>query len=217
MRLGDQASAMTLTGPRRVTRQTDDEIGRMAEALSRHADEALQECAGKKLAVEQAFRALSELDREGRAIRRALRFNGLLAETGVAEADLRAVLDRFRAPSCSFMVPPPSVAPTLAADDRVDIGHEALLRRWRQLAGETEKVEASTGRPALGWIQEEQKDGQQYRTLVSLIEDNAGGEVSVLAEPERKKQWWDSLPRTPAWADRYGDKFDDVKKLIDDN
>ncbi len=217
MRLWDRAGAASSERPRRLNRQTYEDIGRVAEALSRHADEILRQCAGRDLAVEQAFRALSELDREGRAIRRALPFKKLLAETGVSEGDLRAILDSFRAPTCSFLMPPPSVAPVLAADDRIDIGHETLLRRWRQLAGETEKVEASTGRPALGWIQEEQKDGQQYRTLVSLIEDNAGGEVSVLAEPERKKQWWDSLPRTPAWADRYGDKFDDVKKLIDDN
>jgi tetratricopeptide (TPR) repeat protein/energy-coupling factor transporter ATP-binding protein EcfA2 len=217
MRLWDRASAASGTGARLLTRQTYDDIGRMAEVLSRHADEILRQCAGKELAVEQAFRALSELDREGRAIRRALPFKKLLAETGVSEGDLRAVLDSFRAPTCSFLVPPPSVAPVLAADDRVDIGHETLLRRWRQLAGETEKVEASTGRPAAGWIQEEQKDGQQYRTLVSLLEDNTGGDVSILAEPERKKQWWGSLPRTPAWADRYGGKFDDVKKLIDDS
>jgi hypothetical protein len=80
----------------------------------------------------KAFRALSELDREGRAIRRALRFDKLLAETGVSEGDLRAVLDRFRTPTCSFLVPPPSVAPTLALDERVDIGHETLLRRWKK-------------------------------------------------------------------------------------
>ena len=65
----------------------------------------LAQCAGKELAVEQAFRALSEVDREGRAIRRALSFDKLLAETGVSESDLRGALDRFRAPNCSFLMP----------------------------------------------------------------------------------------------------------------
>src|SRR5271156_6585159 len=106
MRLWDRAGAeINAGGVRRLTRRTYEDIGRMADALSRHADEILAQCAGKELAVEQAFRALSELDREGRAIRRALRFDKLLAETGVRESDLRAVLDRFRAPSCSFLLP----------------------------------------------------------------------------------------------------------------
>ena len=217
MRLWDQASAMTLTGPRRVTRQTYDEIGRMAEALSRHADEALQECAGKKLAVEQAFRALSELDREGRAVRRALRFDQLLAETGASEQDLRDVLDEFRAPTCSFLVPPPSTSPSLAADERVDIGHEALLRRWKAIAGDCPSTTGRSGRAAKGWLALEQADGQRYRTLVSLLGDEAGGEKATLTDPEDTKRWWDSLPRTPAWAERYGGKYYAVRKLIDDN
>ncbi|MBV8104433.1 MAG: hypothetical protein JO223_07395 [Hyphomicrobiales bacterium] len=217
MRLWDQASAMNLTGPRRLTRQTYDETGRMAEALSRHADEALQECAGKKTAVEQAFRALSELDREGRAVRRALRFDQLLAETGAGEQDLRDVLDEFRAPTCSFLVPPPSTSPSLAADDRVDIGHEALLRRWKAIAGDCPSTTGRSGRAARGWLALEQADGQRYRTLVSLLGDEAGGEKATLTDPEDTKRWWDSLPRTPAWAERYGGKFYAVRKLIDDN
>jgi energy-coupling factor transporter ATP-binding protein EcfA2 len=217
MRLWDRAGAETdAGGVRRLTRRTYEDIGRMADALSRHADEILAQCAGKELAVEQAFRALSELDREGRAIRRALRFDKLLAETGVRQSDLRAVLDRFRAPSCSFLLPSLSASPTLAADERVDIGHEALLRRWKRIAGRTEPVNPKTGRPPVGWLADEQSDGQRYHTLVSLLDGNADGERATLDEPERTKNWWEHLPRTAAWADRYGGKFEQVKTLIDD-
>ena len=115
MRLWDRAGTETPAGgARHLTRLTYDAIGRMTDALSRHADEIFAQCAGKELAIEQAFRALSEVDREGRAIRRALRFDKLLAETGVSESDLRAGLDRFRAPNCSFLLPSLSVSPTLA-------------------------------------------------------------------------------------------------------
>ena len=217
MRLWDRAGAETAAGgARRLTRQTYDDIGRMGEALSRHADEILAECAGKALAVEQAFRALSEVDREGRAIRRALRFDRLLAETGVSESDLRAVLDRFRAPNCSFLLPSLSATPTLVADDRIDIGHEALLRRWKTIAGKPESMDLRTGRPPPGWLAEEQIDGQRYHTLVSLLDGAAGGERATLDDPERTKEWWERLPRTAAWAERYGGKFDEVKKLIGD-
>ena len=214
MCLWDRAGASSAGGPRRLTRQTYDDIGRMTDALSRHADEILRQCAGKQeLAVEQAFRALSELDREGRAIRRALRFDRLLAETGVGESDLRAVLDKFRAPTCSFLVPPPKAAAQLRSDDVVDIGHESLLRRWRKLSGDTRSQEPATGRPGSGWLADEQADGQRYRTLVSLLD----GEKASLTAPEKTKRWWDNRPRTAAWGERYGGRLEDVKRLIRDN
>ncbi len=217
MRLWDRAGTETTgEGVRHLTRPTYDAIGRMSDALSRHADEILDQCPGKELAIEQAFRALSEVDREGRAIRRALRFDKLLAETGVSESDLRAGLDRFRAPNCSFLLPSLSASPTLGLDERIDIGHEALLRRWKEIAGKPNSVDAKTGRPPPGWLAEEQIDGQRYHTLVSLLDGTAGGERATLDDPERTKDWWGHLPRTAAWADRYGGKFEQVKRLIDD-
>jgi tetratricopeptide (TPR) repeat protein/energy-coupling factor transporter ATP-binding protein EcfA2 len=217
MRLWDRAGADTPAGgARHLTRATYDAIGRMTDALSRHADEIFDQCPGKELAIEQAFRALSEVDREGRAIRRALRFDKLLAETGVSESDLRAGLDRFRAPNCSFLLPSLSASPTLAGDERIDIGHEALLRRWKRIAGKPDSVDQKTGRPPPGWLAEEQVDGQRYHTLVSLLDGTAGGERATLDDPERTKEWWAHLPRTAAWADRYGGRFDEVKKRIDE-
>ncbi len=56
MRLWDRAGAASADRPRRLTRQTYDDVGRMTEALSRHADEILRLCAGKELAVEQRCR-----------------------------------------------------------------------------------------------------------------------------------------------------------------
>ncbi|HTR13644.1 MAG TPA: hypothetical protein VMI72_10455, partial [Roseiarcus sp.] len=41
MRLWDRACATNREGPRRLTRQTYDDIGRMSDALSRHADEVM--------------------------------------------------------------------------------------------------------------------------------------------------------------------------------
>ena len=217
MRLWERAGAETPAGgPRCITRHTYDDIGRMGEALSQHADEILAQCAGKELAAEQAFRALSEVDREGRAIRRPLRFDKLLAETGVRDSDLRAVLDRFRAPNCSFLLPSLSVSPTLGQAERIDIGHEALLRRWKMIAGKADFMNPKGGRPSPGWLAQEQNDGQRYHTLASLLDGGAGSERATLDDPERTKDWWERPPRTAAWADRYGGKFEQVKKLIDD-
>jgi hypothetical protein len=99
-------------------------IGEFSDALSLHADEILKDLGPKLLlAVTQVFSALSELDKEGRAIRRALRFSQLVAETGVDESAVRQVLDRFRADDCSFLTPPrfEEIEPST----RIDVGHEA--------------------------------------------------------------------------------------------
>ena len=77
----DATASVTMTddpGPktRRLTEQHYADIGRMSEALSRHADEILQQ-AGPEHVVEKVFRSLSEVDKQRRAIRRALSFSRL--------------------------------------------------------------------------------------------------------------------------------------------
>ena len=75
----DATASVTMTddpGPktRRLTEQHYADIGRMSEALSRHADEILQQ-AGPEHVVEKVFRSLSEVDKQRRAIRRAISFS----------------------------------------------------------------------------------------------------------------------------------------------
>jgi hypothetical protein len=143
------------------------DIGGMAHALSWHADEILADLVGRKLAVEQVFRALSEVDKDGRATRRALPFAQLVAETGVSEDAVRGVLDRFRAEDCSFIVPTVSAVRKLEAEARIDVGHEALLRQWERISAAA-REDIDGGRSA-GWLWAEDADGQRYRALASFI------------------------------------------------
>jgi hypothetical protein len=82
-----------------------------------------------------------------------------------------------------------------------------------KLSGDAFAQESAPAKAAIGWLAEEQADGQRYRTLASLLDE----EKARLTEPEKTKRWWDSRPRTAAWADRYGGRFEAVKNLIDDN
>jgi hypothetical protein len=125
---GSDTSAPATPTPRHLRLEHYDEVGRIARALSLHADAIMASLPGLEVAVEQSFRALSDVDKDGRATRRALTFQRLLEETGVPEDELRQVVDRFRGEDCSFLVPPPSIEATLTATTRVDVGHEALLR-----------------------------------------------------------------------------------------
>ena len=203
---------------RHLTIAQYNEIGGVAHALSMHADEILVGLHGQELAVEQVFRALSELDREGRAIRRALPFSQLLAEAGIAELHLRLVLDRFRAEDCSFLVPSLAETPDLTADAYIDVGHEALLRRWERLSAEPTQAPGQEPDAArTGWLRAEDNDGRLYRGLLALAQ--TGGQASRATLPldqvGRLSAWWTERPRTAAWAARYGGARDQVDKLFE--
>jgi len=73
LRLWEAAGRSSPTLPRRHLRLDHyTAVGGVTGALSQHADEVLKDLRGHDLAVEQIFRALSEVDKEGRATRRAL-------------------------------------------------------------------------------------------------------------------------------------------------
>jgi TPR repeat protein len=187
-----------------------DDIGGLAGALSQHADTILAELRGHELAVEQVFRALSEVDKEGRATRRALGYARLRAEAGISDAELRLVVDRFRADDCSFLVPSASAEPTLTDETRVDVGHEALLRRWEKISGESRQDIGEEGQRR-GWLWAEEEDGALYRAWLML------GPGARLPDLQRRWEVWCTRPRTAAWAERYGGRLPEIEQLFRDN
>jgi WD40 repeat protein/energy-coupling factor transporter ATP-binding protein EcfA2 len=214
LRLWEAANRSSPVPPRRHLKlEHYRAVGGIAGALSQHADEILASLPGHDLSVEQVFRSLSEVDKERRATRRALPFRQLLAETGVAELALRTVLDRFRADDCSFLVPSLSAVTVLSNENRIDVGHEALLRRWDRIS--TEPVAEVEGeRRRGGWLWREESDGHTYRALLALLE---GGRTLPLDQVEARWTWWNERPRTTAWAERYGGDIDRVRQLFDDS
>ena len=202
----DGQAATTSGGGRCLRIKHYVEIGGMSRALSQHADKLFDELADKKLTVEQAFRSLAEIDSEGRIVRRARLFRELLAETGAPVEDLRTVVDRFRDEDCSFLTPPKSEVAELADDTRIDVGHEALLRRWERVSGDPR-----TGSAYIGWIRAEVADGRHYRGLLAMAESKA--RIGADKFEERWK-WWKERPRTADWAKRYGGNIEEVERLF---
>ena len=137
----EPAGAAEQLAPRHLTEKHYDKVGRISGALSRHADQILSTIPVSQRVVEQVFRALSEVDRQGRFISRPLPYAQLRDETGETDQDVRQVVNRFRSDDCSFLIPLTSSAPQLEPGDRIDIGHEALLRRWERLNRKPDPVE----------------------------------------------------------------------------
>ncbi|PWB89811.1 hypothetical protein C5688_13290 [Methylocystis sp. MitZ-2018] len=202
-------------GGRRLTLAHYVAIGGLRKALSQHADEILADLSDVTLAVEQTFRALSEMDREGRAIRRALPFWRLVAETGFAETALRRIVNRFRGDDCSFLTPSPRDVSTLVAETRIDVSHEALLRRWERISGNVDEPGSPKASMKRGWLAEEERDGRIYRGLLTLLDSEGRTDpVLPLGLVEERWAWWNSCPRTPEWAERYGGSFKGIQRLL---
>src|SRR5262249_11668929 len=142
---------------------------------------------------------------------RALPFSKLCDETGESEVEVRRVVDRFRADDCSFLIPSISATPTLEPETRIDVGHEALLRRWKRVSGETDVARTEDAKS--GWLRAEEKDGAQYRWLRSWNDDNVGKKLP-LNIINRWAKWWTERRPNRTWAERYGGDFDGVDRLI---
>jgi tetratricopeptide (TPR) repeat protein len=222
LRLWEQSAAAQAGQPaletgRHLSLDGYERIKGISGALSQHADEILtKDLSGHELVVARVFRALSELDRDGRATRRALPFERIRAETGASEEELRAVLDRFRDDDCSFLTPSLSAMRALADRTRIDVGHEALLRRWERISG----IPGATGersdlRP-IGWLREEHRDGQRYQALLGLASgEESEGSLLSSEQVERYWRWWNEQSRTPEWTERYGGGYAQVTELLE--
>jgi tetratricopeptide (TPR) repeat protein len=211
----DNSSSSPDRGTRAADRVIDsvcyEKVGKISNALTVHAEKILLDF--REEAVEAVFRALSEI-KDGRAIRRALPYEQLREECGIPDDELRKIVDRFRADDCSFLVTSPSGVDELRDDTVIDVGHEALLRRWERIRGAPGATGDSGDKLPIGWLRQERKDGRKYQILLSML-DGAGASRKV-EDIKRHWNWWNERTRTPRWAERYGGKYQAVDKLLND-
>lgn len=181
-----------------------DRAGGLAQLLSDHADRVMRAAAPdepRKAAVERLFRALTDINAEGQAIRRPQSFQDLSAVCGVPEGNLHAILDVFRAEGVSFLTP---YSPTPIKDKTViDISHEALIRCWNAI-----------GDRQNGWLRREFDDGLMWRSLLIQAEEFERDKKRVLspASTAERERW--IVRQIPAWSDRYGGRWALVDRLL---
>jgi hypothetical protein len=177
--------------------------GGLAALLSDHADEVMKRAARnsrRKRIVEHLFRALTDINAEGQAIRCPQTFAELAAVTGGDGPTLRDILDRFRADGVWFLTPYGDVA--IGPDTLIDISHEALIRCWSKIAGDKDGKD--------GWLQREFRDGLAWKTLRMQAQT---GETLSAAATEARDAWLDTLP-SHRWTERYDNAWDDVDRLM---
>jgi WD40 repeat protein len=152
--------------------------------------------------VEHLFRALTDINAEGNAVRRPQTLAELMVVTGSDEPMLKEIIDRFRADGASFLTPYGDAE--IRPDTPIDISHEALIRCWRKIADEKE-----------GWLQREFQDGLIWQSLRIQAGRFADNEEEVLspAATEYSDRWLGTLPSN-SWTERYDGGWSGVQELM---
>jgi hypothetical protein len=109
-------------------------IGTMANALDQHAEQAYAELGATRpqQICEKLFKALTDKATDPRGVRRPTELRALCAVTDATATEVAAVIEVFRDPSRSFLMPPAGEA--LVAGTVIDISHESLMRLWQRLS-----------------------------------------------------------------------------------
>ena len=168
-------------------------MGGLEHALSRHADEAYESLDDRQKAIaETLFRILSERAPGNRDIRRPTAAGELAELAGASLDELVAVVEAFRAPGRSFIVP--AYPQPIRAERVLDITHESLIRQWDRLKD---------------WAEQEEQAADTYRSLAKSASLWQRGQSALWQSPdlERGLAWREGQQPTALWAKRYGGDF----------
>lgn len=179
-------------------------IGTMKNALSQHAEEAYAELDGDRarLIAERMFKALTDKNPEAGGVRRPCRVDEICQLAEATRDDVIRVVERFRAPGRSFLMPPAAVE--LKDASILDLSHESLMRVWSRLAE---------------WAREEDRAAEIYRRLSQAAHLYERGEVGLWRDPELQLAltWRAAAQPTAAWAQRYDPNFDRAMAFLRDS
>jgi hypothetical protein len=169
-------------------------IGTMAHALDQHAEQAYAELGALRpqQICKKLFKALTDKATDPRGVRRPTALRTLCALADATAAEVTDVIDVFRDPSRSFLMPPAGEA--LGAETVIDISHESLMRVWQRLDS---------------WGNEEAHSAQTYRRLAEAAALHAAGMAGLWRNPELQLalDWRDTSRPNETWAARYHTGF----------
>ena len=179
-------------------------IGTMAHALDQHAERAYAELGTmrQQQICEKLFKALTDKATDPRGVRRPTTLGTLCALADATAAEVTEVIDVFRKPSRSFLMPPAGEA--LETETVIDISHESLMRVWQRL---------------MTWADEEAQSAQMYRRLADAAARHAAGKASLWRDPDLQLalDWRDQNQPNETWASRYGSGFDEARAFLRDS
>ena len=184
-------------------------IGGMAKALSLHADAVFdglaigcrpEVAAQRQRIAEKLFKCLAGIGAGGLAVRRLARLQEIVDVSGAPLDEVIGVVEAFRAPGNSFLMPPPGEP--LGPGRYVDISHESLIRNWVRMTG---------------WVEDESESARVYERLSSTALLHDQGKAALWHQPDLgvALQWRDTHKPNAAWARRYNTSFERAMAFLD--
>ncbi|HEX9651062.1 MAG TPA: hypothetical protein VGA21_10905 [Cyclobacteriaceae bacterium] len=176
-------------------------VGRMSEALSQHANEAYDELSTRhKEIAEILFKTITEKGVDNFGIRKPTKV-GVIAEiAGVDAFDVIEVIEHFRKPGRSLLMP---AAPfKLTPDSVIEVSHESLMRIWTRLKN---------------WVEEESESAQMYLRLSDAAAMYQVGRTGLWRPPDLQLalNWQKKQKPTRIWARRYDEAFERAIVFLD--
>ena len=179
-------------------------VGGMAEALSRHADEAYFELPNDhhREVAANLFKALTEKGTDNREIRRPITLGELTSISGARQSEVITVIEAFRQPGRSFLMPPAPLA--LNSESLVDISHESLIRGWSRLKD---------------WVDEEARSARIYRRVAETAVLYKEGGAGLWRDPDLQiaLTWREQSKPNEIWARRYHPEFALAGRFLDES
>jgi energy-coupling factor transporter ATP-binding protein EcfA2 len=170
-------------------------IGTMSKALSRHAEEAYSELKTdrQKRICELMFKALTEKGADNKGVRRPLPLYQICALTDASEKEVKEVVDVFRKPGRTFLMPSNIV--DLEKNTVIDIAHESLMRVWSRL---------------ISWVNDEKQSAETYLRLAEAAALYQQSQSGLWRDPELQValRWQELNQPNEAWAARYNPSFE---------
>jgi hypothetical protein len=181
-----------------------DAVGGMGHALSRHADEAYSDLPDERHreVAEKVFKALTEKGPDNREIRRPITLGEICAITAASQSEVITVIDTFRQPGRSFVMPPADVS--LNSESLIDISHESLIRGWMRLKD---------------WVDEEARSARIYRRLAETAVLYKEGGAGLWRDPDLQiaLAWREQGKPNEVWARRYHPEFALATDFLDES
>jgi WD40 repeat protein/ABC-type sugar transport system ATPase subunit len=170
-------------------------------SLNEHLDMILGELDSTEQDIAaKLFKLLGESDSKGRLVRRPTEWREIKTISTDPKCLLR-VINAFRDEKLgrTFLVPSIQQTPTFADDDKVDISHEVLLRRW-----------TTYGK----WLKHESENSAHYEWLADAADRWAVGKGGLLHGLELSSlvTWEQEFGPSSTWAARYTGIFDEDLK-----
>lgn len=176
-------------------------VGKISQALSLHANEAYDELTSREKEIaEVLFKNLTEKNNENQGLRRPCQVKLICELAEASEAEVVKVIEEFRKPGRSFLMP--GIHVTLSANSIVEVSHESLMRIWTRLTA---------------WVDEEFESAQMYKRISEAAAMYQIGKTGLWRPPDLQLalNWQKKQRPTRTWARRYDEAFERAIVFLD--